>query len=164
MHADPPSEHKAYLHRSGRTARAGASGTVVTVMVDGQQADVRDLTRKAGIKPTTTKVTLGHPLLTTIAPGERKVLEPIDIATESAEPRPSRGRGQAAGGGGGNRSRRSGAGQGEQRSRGKGSGARTSSGSNGSSSGAPTRKARAGNGGGSRPHSAASFSSGTRSR
>jgi superfamily II DNA/RNA helicase len=172
VHADPPSEHKAYLHRSGRTARAGASGTVVTVMVDGQQADVRDLTRKAGIKPTTTKVTLGHPLLATIAPGERRVLDPIDTVTESSDARPSRGRGQApAGGGGRNRSRRSGGGpggagqgQGEQRSRGKGSGARTSAGSTGSSSGAPTRKARAGNGSGSRSHSAASFSAGSRSR
>jgi superfamily II DNA/RNA helicase len=170
VHADPPSEHKAYLHRSGRTARAGASGTVVTVMVDGQQADVRDLTRKAGIKPTTTKVTVGHPLLATIAPGERRVLDPIDTVTESADARPSRGRGQAAAGGGGGRSRRSGAGRGgagqgqQQRSRGKGSGARTSSGSTGSSSGAPTRKARPGNGSGSRSHSAASFSAGTRSR
>jgi superfamily II DNA/RNA helicase len=169
VHADPPSEHKAYLHRSGRTARAGASGTVVTVMVDGQQADVRDLTRKAGIKPTTTKVTLGHPLLTTIAPGERKVLAPIETVTESAEPRPSRGRGQApAGGDGRNRSRRAGAGrggagQGQQRARGTGSSAGTS-GSSGSSSGAPTRKARAGNSSGSRPHNAASFSSGVRSR
>jgi len=172
VHADPPSEHKAYLHRSGRTARAGASGTVVTVMVDGQQADVRDLTRKAGIKPTTTKVTLGHPLLTTIAPGERKVLAPIDIATESAEPRPSRGRGQAPAGGGGGRNRsrrtggsRGGSGQGEQpRSRGKGPGARTSAGSTGSSSGAPARKARAGSSSGARSHSAASFSAGPRSR
>ena len=32
VHADPPVEHKAYLHRSGRTARAGAEGTVVTLM------------------------------------------------------------------------------------------------------------------------------------
>ncbi len=32
VHVDPPAEHKAFLHRSGRTARAGASGTVVTVM------------------------------------------------------------------------------------------------------------------------------------
>src|SRR6185437_6276050 len=31
IHADPPAEHKAYLHRSGRTARAGAAGTVVTL-------------------------------------------------------------------------------------------------------------------------------------
>ena len=49
IHADPPIEHKAYLHRSGRTARAGADGTVVTLMTDAQVSDVRDLTRKAGI-------------------------------------------------------------------------------------------------------------------
>ena len=45
IHADPPTEHKAYLHRSGRTARAGAEGTVITLMTDEQQRDVRDLTR-----------------------------------------------------------------------------------------------------------------------
>ena len=56
IHADPPAEHKAYLHRSGRTARAGAEGTVITLMTDDQVRDVRDLTRLAGIKPTTTKV------------------------------------------------------------------------------------------------------------
>ncbi len=55
VHADPPVEHKAYLHRSGRTARAGNDGTVVTLMVDDQVADVRVLTRKAGVKPTITK-------------------------------------------------------------------------------------------------------------
>ena len=71
IHADPPVEHKAYLHRSGRTARAGASGTVVTMMLDAQVADVRDLTRKAGIKPTITRVAVGHDLLASIAPGER---------------------------------------------------------------------------------------------
>ena len=71
IHADPPVEHKAYLHRSGRTARAGNEGTVVTMMLDEQVRDVRDLTRKAGIKPTTTRVQLGHPLLTQLAPGER---------------------------------------------------------------------------------------------
>ncbi|MEV0069733.1 DEAD/DEAH box helicase [Amycolatopsis sp. NPDC050768] len=71
IHADPPVEHKAYLHRSGRTARAGASGTVVTLMTDDQVADVRDLTRKAGIKPTTTQIGPGHPLLAELAPGER---------------------------------------------------------------------------------------------
>ncbi len=42
VHADPPVEHKAYLHRSGRTARAGADGTVVTLMLDAQVKDVRD--------------------------------------------------------------------------------------------------------------------------
>ena len=49
VHVDPPMEHKAYLHRSGRTARAGAAGTVVTVVVPSQRRDVADLLRKAGI-------------------------------------------------------------------------------------------------------------------
>jgi superfamily II DNA/RNA helicase len=72
VHADPPVEHKAYLHRSGRTARAGAEGTVITLMTDEQVRDVRDLTRLAGIKPTTTKVNgPGHPVLVQLAPGER---------------------------------------------------------------------------------------------
>ena len=71
IHADPPVEHKAYLHRSGRTARAGASGTVVTLMTDDQVADVHALTRKAGIAPTVTQVRAGHPLLTELAPGPR---------------------------------------------------------------------------------------------
>ncbi|MEO7061516.1 MAG: DEAD/DEAH box helicase, partial [Lapillicoccus sp.] len=71
IHADPPTEHKAYLHRSGRTARAGADGTVVTLMTDDQVRDVRDLTRKAGIHPTTTRVHATHPLLLELAPGER---------------------------------------------------------------------------------------------
>ena len=74
IHADPPVEHKAYLHRSGRTARAGAEGTVVTLMTDDQVRDVRDLTRKAGIKPTITRSQPGDALLSTIAPGERTFL------------------------------------------------------------------------------------------
>ncbi|MEO6157373.1 MAG: DEAD/DEAH box helicase [Ilumatobacteraceae bacterium] len=61
IHADPPVEHKAYTHRSGRTARAGAAGTVVTLMTDDQVRDVNDLMRKAGIHPTITKVGRGHP-------------------------------------------------------------------------------------------------------
>jgi len=69
-------EHKAYLHRSGRTARAGNSGTVVTLMTDAQVRDVRTLTRKAGVKPTVTKLGSGHPLLAEIAPGERTLVTP----------------------------------------------------------------------------------------
>ena len=71
IHADPPVEHKAYLHRSGRTARAGAAGTVITLMTDDQQRDVRDLTRKAGIRPTTTAARPGDTVLSRLAPGER---------------------------------------------------------------------------------------------
>ena len=72
IHADPPVEHKAYTHRSGRTARAGAEGTVVTLMLDAQRGDVRDLTRKAGVKPTITRADDRHPVLHEIAPGERE--------------------------------------------------------------------------------------------
>jgi superfamily II DNA/RNA helicase len=80
VHADPPVEHKAYLHRSGRTARAGADGTVVTLMIDEQVSDVRQLTRKAGVKPTITRFSgASHPVLHEIAPGERKFGEPIAI-------------------------------------------------------------------------------------
>jgi len=49
VHVDPPTEHKAYLHRSGRTARAGKTGDVVTVVLPEQRRDVRDLLRKAAI-------------------------------------------------------------------------------------------------------------------
>lgn len=61
VHADPPVEHKAYLHRSGRTARAGASGTVVTLMTDDQVGSVRSLARAAGIAPTITRLRPGDP-------------------------------------------------------------------------------------------------------
>jgi len=63
VHVDPPEEHKAFLHRSGRTARAGAEGTVVTVATTDQRRDVEALTRRAGIRPTVTQVAPGHPLL-----------------------------------------------------------------------------------------------------
>ena len=72
VHADPPVEHKAYLHRSGRTARAGKAGTVVTLMTDDQARDVRTLTKAAGVRPTTTRVdTVANPILVTLAPGQR---------------------------------------------------------------------------------------------
>ena len=74
VHADPPVEHKAYLHRSGRTARAGAAGTVVTLMTDDQVAGVREMTRKAGLAPTTTRLGPGHPVLHRLAPGPRSLL------------------------------------------------------------------------------------------
>ena len=85
VHADPPVEHKAYLHRSGRTARAGAAGTVVTLMTDGQVPEVRELTRKAGITATTTRLRPGDALLRELAPGERTLLpRPVASATNRA--------------------------------------------------------------------------------
>lgn len=64
VHVDPPAEHKAYLHRSGRTARAGADGVVVTVSTREESRGVRALTRQAGIKP-------DH---ATVRPGDEQIL------------------------------------------------------------------------------------------
>src|ERR1700761_1058693 len=51
IHADPPAEHKAYVHRSGRTARGGADGVVATLQNKSQARDVTAMMRKAGITP-----------------------------------------------------------------------------------------------------------------
>ncbi len=50
VHIDPPAEHKAYLHRSGRTARAGNAGDVVTVVLPEQRRETQTLLRRAGIR------------------------------------------------------------------------------------------------------------------
>jgi superfamily II DNA/RNA helicase len=67
IHADPPTEHKAYLHRSGRTARAGAAGIVITVQTPAQAGDVRVLMRQAGVTPLTANVSPGSALVRSIA-------------------------------------------------------------------------------------------------
>ena len=118
IHADPPVEHKAYLHRSGRTARAGASGTVITLMTDDQVADVRDLTRRAGIAPTTTRVHASHPLLQELAPGDRSFEGGYAAPVVASPPRqggrsgPGGGRGGSGGGRGGSGGGRGGSGGG----------------------------------------------------
>ena len=90
IHADPPADHKAYLHRSGRTARAGNAGTVVTIVTHSQIREVETLTRAAGIKATLTRVTsVGHPLLLELAPGERSATGVIEA--EARTPAPRRG-------------------------------------------------------------------------
>ncbi|RVW05827.1 DEAD/DEAH box helicase [Rhodococcus xishaensis] len=57
VHVDPPAEHKAYLHRSGRTARAGSAGDVVTIVLPDQRKDLSALMRKAAVKATPVQVT-----------------------------------------------------------------------------------------------------------
>jgi superfamily II DNA/RNA helicase len=69
VHVDPPAEHKAYLHRSGRTARAGSGGTVVTIMLPEQRDDVRALLRKARIDPAITAVSAETDCLATVLAG-----------------------------------------------------------------------------------------------
>jgi superfamily II DNA/RNA helicase len=116
VHADPPAEHKAYLHRSGRTARAGNAGTVVTLMTSDQVRDVRDLTRAAGIKPTTTRIQgCSHPVLAELAPGERVLSGPVGPVGPAAPA--GRSERQGNGGGGRNRRRRGGQQGGDRRRR-----------------------------------------------
>lgn len=89
VHVDPPEEHKAFLHRSGRTARAGAEGTVVTVATTDQRRDVEALTRRAGIRPRVTQVTPGHPLLDELR-GDLADHVPPQPKPHSAPSQPSR--------------------------------------------------------------------------
>ena len=51
VHVDPPTDHKDYLHRAGRTARAGEAGTVVTIAMTKQQKTIGGLTSRAGVTP-----------------------------------------------------------------------------------------------------------------
>jgi superfamily II DNA/RNA helicase len=159
IHADPPVEHKAYLHRSGRTARAGAHGTVITLMTDDQQGEVRDLTRKAGIKPTTSKARPGDALLAQLAPGERTysapvspVPEPIEESNQPRRSRPAGGRSGGATGG----TRSAGGGRSAAGGRGAGGGGRGTGGDQ------PAR-AQGGRSGGARTQGSASASRGRRS-
>ena len=61
IHVDPPMEHKAYLHRSGRTARAGAEGDVITICLPTQKGDLAGLLRKADIRVAPVVVTANSP-------------------------------------------------------------------------------------------------------
>jgi superfamily II DNA/RNA helicase len=49
VHFDMPDDHKNYVHRSGRTARAGEDGMVVTLVLPEQERDVAQLQREAGL-------------------------------------------------------------------------------------------------------------------
>ena len=88
IHADSPTEHKAYLHRSGRTARAGASGVVITLQTPAQSRDVTALMRKAHVVPLVASVTPRSALLTDIAgqPARPRPLPPRAVHVADAAP------------------------------------------------------------------------------
>jgi superfamily II DNA/RNA helicase len=98
IHADPPEEHKAFLHRSGRTARAGAEGTVITMVTENMRRHVKRLAKDAGIDPISVNVAKGDAILEEIAPGEREFKEMPSIEER-------RGGGNRNGGGGRDRDR-----------------------------------------------------------
>ena len=98
IHADPPAEHKAYLHRSGRTARAGADGVVITVQSPAQSGEVRVLMRRAGVNPLAASVSPGSALLRSIAgPAAPRAERPLRSVTGTAlATSPGTGRGAVA--------------------------------------------------------------------
>nr|WP_225993634.1 DEAD/DEAH box helicase [Actinomadura rudentiformis] len=59
LHVDPPADHKDYMHRAGRTARAGERGTVVTLVLPHQVRATQQMTKRAGIHAPRTRVTAG---------------------------------------------------------------------------------------------------------
>lgn len=98
VHVDPPAEHKAYLHRSGRTARAGSGGEVVTIMLPEQRGDVQSLLRGAKIRATPQSVTPGDATVEALVGTKAPYVKPVAVAVA----RPANG--------GSNQRRRSGAG------------------------------------------------------
>ena len=91
VHVDPPTEHKAYLHRSGRTARAGAEGTVVTVVLEGQRRDVQDMLRHASISADFERVRATDAAVMDLVGQIAPVVEPVTFAPTAT----TAGRGRA---------------------------------------------------------------------
>ncbi len=67
VHFDPPNDHKDYLHRSGRTGRAGATGTVLALVDPAQVREVTKLQEAAGVTPARHQVQPGSPAVRDIA-------------------------------------------------------------------------------------------------
>ncbi len=105
VHIDPPAEHKAYLHRSGRTARAGNVGDVVTVVLPEQRKETHALMRRAGIRVTPQEVTVESPAVHAVAGDEAPLRA---VAPKKAPPQQHPAQPRRPGSSGGRRGRRSG--------------------------------------------------------
>ncbi|UQE75220.1 DEAD/DEAH box helicase [Gordonia sp. PP30] len=131
VHVDPPAEHKAFLHRSGRTARAGSDGDVATICLPEQRADLRKMLQKAAIKVTPQQVTASSAAVDELV-GERAPYREPAPAPAPQQQQPRKRSGSGSGGG----QARSGRGGGQGRGgRGSGAGARSGSGSGSGASG-----------------------------
>jgi superfamily II DNA/RNA helicase len=89
LHVDPAADHKDYLHRAGRTARAGASGVVVTLITHDQRRTVRRMTERAGVRAESTAVRPGDAELARITGAREPSGEPV--VERRREPQPRRG-------------------------------------------------------------------------
>jgi len=101
---DPPNDHKDYLHRSGRTARAGATGMVIALVERGQLRDLRKMHDAAGVTAASDEVAAGHHVVRQIAASGTPV-PPAPAAPEGRAaargPSRRRGNGQRRGNGSG---------------------------------------------------------------
>ncbi|MEV7381732.1 DEAD/DEAH box helicase [Streptomyces lydicus] len=85
VNVDPPSDHKDYLHRGGRTARAGESGSVVTLVLPNQRREMDRLMADAGITPQSTQVRSGEAELSRITGARTPSGTPVTIAAPVVE-------------------------------------------------------------------------------
>jgi superfamily II DNA/RNA helicase len=90
VNVDPPSDHKDYLHRGGRTARAGESGSVVTLVLPNQRREMARLMAAAGITPQIAQVRSGEAELSRITGAQAPSGVPISVSAPVTE-RPKRG-------------------------------------------------------------------------
>jgi superfamily II DNA/RNA helicase len=102
---DPPADHKDYLHRGGRTARAGESGTVVTLVLPHQRRAVDRLMSDAGVSARTTRVRPGEAELNRITGARTPSGVPVVLPAPAAA-EPARRTGSPAGRGRSSRSAR----------------------------------------------------------
>ena len=79
VHVDLPRDQKDYVHRAGRTARAGAAGTVVTLVLPRQRKRAADLLAKAGVKPTELRVRAGDAALTEVTGARQPSGVPVRV-------------------------------------------------------------------------------------
>jgi superfamily II DNA/RNA helicase len=110
VHVDPAQDHKDYLHRSGRTARAGESGTVVSIATTRQQKSVKSLTVRAGVNPSTVYVKPGSEDLMRVTGAQQPSGIPYVQPIVEQPKRSPRSGGSGGGGGRGYRGNRSGGG------------------------------------------------------
>jgi superfamily II DNA/RNA helicase len=85
VNVDPPSDHKDYLHRGGRTARAGESGRVVTLVLPSQRREMTRLMATAGITPQSTQTHSGQAELTRITGARTPSGVPVTITEPVGE-------------------------------------------------------------------------------
>ncbi len=86
VHVDPPADPKDYLHRAGRTARAGESGVVVTLVLPHQEKDITALAARAGVRAQRSRVRPGDAGLATVTGARRPT--GVALADRPARPAP----------------------------------------------------------------------------